>query len=741
MKLKVGWKPWVIGTAVTVGGAALGAGISLGVVLPKALEAKEGLKAFISEGGAYKSLRNVDKINYVALGDSATAGANGTLRAYDSILDTVDPNYKSHSPGVGYASYRSYSDFLAKSLDKADRLGNYSNFAISGGRLADVKKDLFEIPRSAGVLKDANLITLTLGANDILAVLNMLNIAPFYYFQSIVGNMNKAAAEYKKMGGDSASESEKQAFIAKYPFMQDIGGLNTILNNTTTGAGTDYLSSEAFLNSINFAQTGRDYDQDPHGIDKPSYWTGRDDLFDDSIKTATTKEDAVERFSDTAYQITQLLGGNPEPYINLDKDWNEKIFQIVEREMATLVHDLTEAAPNADIIFLGYAFPFEQFPDEIQNVAKPAIQEALGGNKDWSLKQAYEHLLDGMKSGIKKSLGSNDYVSFLDANEMEPVKNGKGLIDYSSSEKFKNSYKKKVMPNITDIHPSVYGYDMIGQGLFEFIGKDLGLTEAEIEANTVHSTEYVELSNDTDLNDDDASDTKDQILNFANQGNLARLDEASFLLDAQYEAQKSFYDILNAPTALKSPSAAFPAPVTTVLNKLVTEVQKGITDGNAKAWTESEIVATLPAGVKFPIKDDIEDAMPLIKAALAAGQDKEHADALASMIAESTKDWDDADKAMVKQLTGAFTLLGSTLATWTADIAGAQSYLATEIDKDANNKLVTTNDKLNSKETLIYSENAAIRMFLDYSTILQTLSAIEEGFSAALTPKAPETSE
>ncbi|WP_027121176.1 SGNH/GDSL hydrolase family protein [Mycoplasma leonicaptivi] len=123
------------------------------------------------------------KIRYVALGDSITAGFDGTLtRDYQG-----SKNENGEITGVSYPS------FLARILDQNGRVESYDNFAISGSTTADwinlLKIDyqsnkfknksvdyLFGdseqySKKVKDKLKDANLITLSLGANDVFELL------------------------------------------------------------------------------------------------------------------------------------------------------------------------------------------------------------------------------------------------------------------------------------------------------------------------------------------------------------------------------------------------------------------------------------------------------------------------------------------------------------------------------------------------------------------------------------------
>lgn len=118
--------------------------------------------SFISVFFIYKSLGD-DRIQYVALGDSLAAGQNP----------------------YGEISF-GYSDYLANYLNKNKMLRDYlKEFAQSGYRTKDILADI-ELGKTVThndkevnikeALREANLITISIGANDFLGELNLQNI-------------------------------------------------------------------------------------------------------------------------------------------------------------------------------------------------------------------------------------------------------------------------------------------------------------------------------------------------------------------------------------------------------------------------------------------------------------------------------------------------------------------------------------------------------------------------------------
>ena len=148
-------KKIAIGVAGGLAGIASGAGIGIGILLPKANEAKDALEKMISIGGGRNiSFTHDTKINYVALGDSETAGYNGYM-------------------GKDYVSF---ADFFAQDIKNANRLGSYKNFAKSGDTLLDTFDKTMYSPSNMHALENANVVTITDGANDIMRFMKFLEM-------------------------------------------------------------------------------------------------------------------------------------------------------------------------------------------------------------------------------------------------------------------------------------------------------------------------------------------------------------------------------------------------------------------------------------------------------------------------------------------------------------------------------------------------------------------------------------
>ena len=123
-----------------------------------------GILLFVSVGvfiiykGTYK-----EQFNYVVLGDSLSTGRNP----------------------YGVDDY-GYTDFVRDYLKENNKLGSYLSYAISGYTIDDVKNDI-ELNRSIKVngksqnikkaLRDSNIVTISIGANDLLKGINISSIS------------------------------------------------------------------------------------------------------------------------------------------------------------------------------------------------------------------------------------------------------------------------------------------------------------------------------------------------------------------------------------------------------------------------------------------------------------------------------------------------------------------------------------------------------------------------------------
>jgi lysophospholipase L1-like esterase len=119
---------------------------------------------------------NVDKLNYLSLGDSLAAGW--------SPSKTIE---------------NGYSDFAAAYLKEKNLLGSYSKaFAVPGDKTDDVLEDLKKNEQLRAAVKNANTITISAGANDLLkdAKLDPVSKVLILDETTVPGTLQKIAANY-----------------------------------------------------------------------------------------------------------------------------------------------------------------------------------------------------------------------------------------------------------------------------------------------------------------------------------------------------------------------------------------------------------------------------------------------------------------------------------------------------------------------------------------------------------------
>lgn len=124
-------------------------------------------------GGWLVSTRTSEKLDYVALGDSLAAGYTP-----NSMID------------------KSYPDFIAEKLDGEGTLGDYKNFGVPGYTtlevLADINLDNPDNADRIAAISNAELITVDVGANDLLNSIFTLIADPSQVpaaIQNVAGNI------------------------------------------------------------------------------------------------------------------------------------------------------------------------------------------------------------------------------------------------------------------------------------------------------------------------------------------------------------------------------------------------------------------------------------------------------------------------------------------------------------------------------------------------------------------------
>ena len=117
-----------------------------------------GIGAFLIYSNTYK-----EEFNYVALGDSLAAGRNS----------------------YGVDDY-GYADYVRDYLKQNDKLSSYANYAVSGYSTINIINDInynrtIEVEETEiglkRALRESDLVTISIGANDILQNINISSIS------------------------------------------------------------------------------------------------------------------------------------------------------------------------------------------------------------------------------------------------------------------------------------------------------------------------------------------------------------------------------------------------------------------------------------------------------------------------------------------------------------------------------------------------------------------------------------
>ena len=417
-------KKWILTSMIGTGAAVIGAGITTAATLPLVLKLKKGIEGFVPNSGSANwsninaKIEKGEKINYVAIGDSVTAGYNGFL-GRDAL---------------------SYADFLANDFRNKGVLGEYYNFGVSGAITADTVKSALFNPGVAYRVANADVISISIGANDLLHTLKLSEF-PFAMITDML------------MGGGSVSNS---------------------LNNPS-----GVLANEERQNAF-------------EDLNSKGNWDPKQSIPSEDLNTVLldTIKELNENMNDDSASLATLL--------NIDEKYKDIIFDLIKRNIMTLIHDLHEANPDAQIMVLGYAMPFAQWPNEFLD----APNDFLWGK---SINELFRVFLNSIKESlVSPTGGSPEYANYIEIDTTPIYRTS--LNDYPDGNKIFDDYIKhdqkdvnfaiqNAMPNAMDIHPSQFGHELIGNSLYSFIFNHMGWT-GKAEDNYTFSESY-DPNNDT----------------------------------------------------------------------------------------------------------------------------------------------------------------------------------------------------------------------------------------------------
>ena len=444
-----------------------GAGATVGILLPKVNQLQKGLGNFFTEDAGYDTYKNFanKKLYYVALGDSITSGYNELARK----------------------EQYSFADFLANNLKKSDRLAAYKNYGATYATIYDLFAKVLGDAEKLHVLKKADMISITIGSNDIIRASKFLEVSitgehPTEFAKRII-NPPKIANEFR-------------------------GDLNINANL-----------------------------QDPNLVDGKLYDVGH-------AESTITKGERNKLFRKSIRKFIKMYKDKSfHDLITLRASLKDKAFNLVRRSLSILIRDLHKINPNAKILFIAPYFPFEHLPKAVMLKKSKEIQ--------MSAQDIYRKLITTMKESVEFSLDGkkNKFVDFIDVNNLPITKTNsasendprdyqnKTFKDYfkkqpsfeSLNGKDKNFipkyWKRNILSNAADVHPSIFGHQLIGNALFSRIYSHLKVKKGKSE-------DYYTFSKPYDNN----------ILRVGKQDPWTRLDEApgTFNLHQQYLATNLF---------------------------------------------------------------------------------------------------------------------------------------------------------------------------------------------------------
>lgn len=181
------------------------------------------------------------KFDFVALGDSLAAGQTPEC--------TFD---------------KSYTTYIEDKLKEKGVLGDFNNFAVSGYKTSDVLKKLQD-PTQLNIIKNAEIITLDVGANDLLSYISpsMANSTDNLALAEIIATITKEVpqniitiiAEIREV--NPTAKIYVMGYYNSFPYLssplQDqalyfIQALNNSIKTTTESCGATYVSTEEVMN-------------------------------------------------------------------------------------------------------------------------------------------------------------------------------------------------------------------------------------------------------------------------------------------------------------------------------------------------------------------------------------------------------------------------------------------------------------------------------------------------------------
>lgn len=463
----------LVGSGVLLAGA--GAGIVAGIVIPKALEAKDALATVFTTGGDanYANWNKKEKINYIALGDSETAGFNMRMGK----------------------DYLSYADFLANDLNKAGKLATYKNYAVSGAKIPDLEKQFSQNPAAFETFKSADLITITIGANDLLSFTELFGLP----FSSLVKGFN--LSKNRLVRENSARETLFHTTPNDNEGMSTFDGYHSTQDGVATVAEVVHnLQNAETSDSLNMAL-------DFNEIIKPKVF----DLIKRNFALFMRDLHAL------APNAQILILGHAMPFAQ----WDESALDTPRSDFQ-----------NRTVRDIFYAF-------------LNAMQEGIKVTVDKDVNYAEFISLDRLniyKSSVParddKNKKYTDYIKYGKLNNATHMK-----------ERTFETFVENAMPLAGDIHPSTFGHELMGNALFTRLASHLNIDSAKAESLYTFSKPFTPDNVVQPFERLDEDPTKNNYKE-STDGTGVTINGKKYVIDSNFTLEKIMYDLTNRQGAL-----------------------------------------------------------------------------------------------------------------------------------------------------------------------------------------------
>ena len=502
--------------------AATAAAVAVPIVIYKKAEEQLGNFVPMNESVSWDSIKD-NNINLVAMGDSITSGKNGYLQD----------------------DYISYADVLANDLAFSGRLGNYKNFAKTGDTIHQ-QQMLLQNEKSLTTIKEADIITMSLGGNDLLGAIRMLHVPFSPHLDELLGNIQEPN-EYRNMimeayddyqtnrglSGPTTSALYSQAFLELLQVTQrdEVAGKvsaqgqlikyipDLIKRNMMIFLHDLHLANKnarVIVTIPNFPLEGLFGDALDEPINK--YWTedwdgwrerdgemaeGWDELSQSPRQLFNKFIEAIQEAVDrTGYAETiSYYEGGKEYYDNLDKYLNiatENLANIDDemlRKYESINKHLRELIVTSNPLLMNKTGGYENFDINSDAAYDILISEEIKNTSyQHGMAEKYQNELRDNQE-IVNAIKNHDHsvASYEEIHkelteaaeyEIEMINEFKALKE--SGHDYQYFLEKILIPNVADIHPSVRAHVIFGNSLWQHVASKIGIEDATSSLTFTH---------------------------------------------------------------------------------------------------------------------------------------------------------------------------------------------------------------------------------------------------------------